>query len=153
VRTLREAHEAHVEDPFDPVEIAHRRIDHAIEWHHRRLDRLAVTELAGVVDLARALGTEMDAPSIVRLDALRTAALSTWPLDTREVYWALERSVALVEQLERTPAGDRQPMSAVSETGRPQASPVGNTDEEVTVHCDESRSIVNTRLDQSTSDR
>ncbi len=118
VRTLREAHDAHVEDPFDPVEIARRRIDHAIEWHHRHLDRLAVTELAGVVDLARALGTEMDAPSIVRLDALRTAALSTWPLDTREVYWAIERAVALIEQLERTSAGDRQPTpAAASATG------------------------------------
>ena len=152
VRTLREAHEAHVEDPFDPVEIARRRIDHAIEWHHRHLDRLAVTELAGVVDLARALGTEMDAPSIVRLDALRTAALSTWPLDTREVYWAIERAVALIEQLERTSAGARQPTPAVPATG-PQASPVGNTDDEVTVHCDETSSIVNTRFDQSTSDR
>ena len=111
MRTLREAHEAHVEDPFDPVEIARRRIDHAIEWHHRHLDRLAVTELAGVVDLARALGTEMDAPSIVRLDALRAAALSTWPLDTREVYWAIERAVALVEQLERT-LGRRAPAHA-----------------------------------------
>ena len=42
--------------PVDPVEVARRRIDHAIEWHRRGLDRLAVTELAGVVDLARATG-------------------------------------------------------------------------------------------------
>ena len=101
VRALREAHEAHVEDPFDPVEVARRRIDHALEWHRRDLQRLAVTELAGVVDLARVLGVELDEPSIVRLEALRAAAVSTWPLDTREVYWALERSVALVELLER----------------------------------------------------
>ncbi|MET0578700.1 MAG: MFS transporter, partial [Ilumatobacteraceae bacterium] len=101
VRALREAHEAHVEDPFDPVEVARRRIDHALEWHRRDLQRLAVTELAGVVDLARALGVELDEPSIIRLDALRSAAVSTWPLDTREVYWAMERSVALVELLER----------------------------------------------------
>ena len=61
VRALREAHEAHVEDPFDPVEVARRRIDHALEWHRRDLHRLAVTELAGVVDLARAMGLELDA--------------------------------------------------------------------------------------------
>ena len=47
---------AHAEDPFDPLEVARRRIDHAVEWHRRDLDRLAVTELAGVVDLARATG-------------------------------------------------------------------------------------------------
>ena len=152
VRTLREAHEAHVEDPFDPVEIARRRIDHAVEWHHRHLDRLAVTELAGVVDLARALGTEMDAPSIVRLDALRSAALSTWPLDTRELYWAIERAEALVEQLERGPTVD--PAAAPpAATPTPQASPSGSTDDDVTVHCDEREAIVNTRFDQSTSDR
>ncbi len=56
VRALREAHEAHVEDPFDPIEVARRRIEHALEWHRRDLHRLAVTELAGVVDLARAIG-------------------------------------------------------------------------------------------------
>ena len=71
---------AHVADPFDPVEVAQRRVDHAVEWHHRELDRLAVTELAGVVDLARATGLTLDA-DVVRLDALRAAAMSTWPLD------------------------------------------------------------------------
>ena len=35
-------------DPFDPVELARRRLDHAAEWHRRELDRLAVTELSGV---------------------------------------------------------------------------------------------------------
>ena len=142
VHTLREAHAAHVEDLFDPVEIARRRVDHAIEWHRRRQERLAVTSLAAVVDLARALGIEVDAPSIVRLDALRTAALSTWPLDTREVFWAIERSVALVEQLERNGGPPT-----------PQVSAAGTTDVDVTVHCDVPPSIVNTRFDQSTSDR
>ena len=59
MNALREGHAAHVEDPFDPVEVARRRIDHAVEWHRRDLDRLAVTELAGVVDLARATGLEL----------------------------------------------------------------------------------------------
>ena len=48
VRSLREAQRAHVGDPFDPVELARRRLEHAAEWHERELDRLAVTELSGV---------------------------------------------------------------------------------------------------------
>ncbi len=81
VNTLREGHAAHVEDPFDPVEVAQRRIEHAVEWHRRDLDRLAVTELAGVVDLARATGLHLAPEDVIRLDALRAAAMSTWPLD------------------------------------------------------------------------
>ena len=166
VRALREAHDAHIEDPFDPVEVARRRIEHAFEWHRRDLHRLAVTELAGVVDLARAMGLELDQPSIVRLDALRTVAVTTWPLDTREVYWAMERAVALVELLERgradgspvaepqpAPLGGPTPAPPVPMVG-PQASPGGTTDVDVTVHCDdERRPTVSTTRDQSASER
>ena len=102
VRALREAHEAHIEDPFDPVEVARRRIEHAFEWHRRDLHRLAVTELAGVVDLARAMGLELDEPSIVRLDALRAVAVSPRGRSTparSTGRWS--GPVALVELLER----------------------------------------------------
>ena len=169
VRALREAHEAHIEDPFDPVEVARRRIEHAFEWHRRELHRLAVTELAGVVDLARAMGLELDQPSIVRLDALRAVAVTTWPLDTREVYWAMERAVALVELLERerregSAVADPEPAPlGVPSTGTdgptvtpagPQASSGGTTDVDVTVHCDdERRPTVSTTRDQSASER
>ena len=99
MNALREGHAAHVDDPFDPVEVARRRIDHALEWHRRDLDRLAVTELAGVVDLARATGLVLSTDEIVRLDALRAAALSTWPLDAREVEWAMGHASSLVDRL------------------------------------------------------
>ena len=34
-------------------------------------------------------GVDLDVVAVVRLDALRAAALSTWPLDSREVEWAM----------------------------------------------------------------
>jgi hypothetical protein len=141
MRTLREAHEAHVVDPFDPVEFARRRLDHATEWHRRDLDRLAVTELGGVVDLARAAGRAPDPATIARLEALRSTALSSRPIDRRELDWAIERVATLVEQME---AGSARPA---------QASSAGSTDDEVTVHCDEVRSTVSTRIDRSASER
>ena len=100
VSALRAGQIAHVEDPYDPLEVARRRVDHAVEWHRRDLDRLAVTELAGVVDLARASGVELTPSAIVRLDALRAAALSTWPLDSREVDWAMAYATSLVGRLD-----------------------------------------------------
>ena len=131
VRALREAHDAHAEDPFDPLELARRRIEHAVEWNRRQLHRLAVTELAGVVDLVRTAGVELDPATVARLDALRSAAMSTWPLDTRELDWAMEQADVLMALLESSS----------------QAS--GNSDEDVTVHCDGPEAIVRTRLDQS----
>ena len=78
--------------------------------------------------------------------------MTTWPLDTREVYWAMERAVALVELLERAGTGGRPspspsrrpdaPAPAPATGGDadgadPQASPGGTTDVDVTVHCDD----------------
>ncbi len=140
VNALREAHEAHVEDPFDPLEVTKRRIEHAIEWHRRQLDRLAVTELAGAVDLARATGIDLDPATVARLDSLRTAAMSTWPLDTREVDWAMDEAETLAARLASV---DAEPAAEA------QASSAGRTDADVTVHCDGPEAIVRTRLDQS----
>ena len=137
VRALREAHDAHAEDPFDPLELARRRIEHAVEWNRRQLHRLAVTELAGVVDLVRTAGVELDPATVARLDALRSAAMSTWPLDTRELDWAMEQADALMARLD---SPDRSPGQAPS---------AGSSDEDVTVHCDGPEAIVRTRLDQS----
>ena len=152
ILALREAHEAHAEDPFDPIEVARRRIDHALEWNRRNLHRLAVTELHGVVDLARATGIELDEATIVRLDALRAAALSTWPLDTRELDWAVELAQALVERLD-APDHGHGPVLGPARPPAAQASPDGKSDEAVTVHCDERRSTVSTRFDRSVSER
>ena len=128
-----------------------------------------MTELASVVDLARAMGLELDQPSIVRLDVLRAVAVTTWPLDTREVYWAMERAVALVELLERerlegSAVADPEPAPlGTPSTGTdgptvtpagPQVSSGGTTDVDVTVHCDdERRPTVSTTRDQSASER
>ena len=50
-------------------------------------------------------------------------AVSTWPIDTRELDWALIRVAGFVDEL------------AVRADA--QASPAGSTDEDVTVHCDD----------------
>jgi len=160
VNALREGHAAHAEDPFDPVEVARRRIDHAVEWHRRELDRLAVTELAGVVDLARASGLVLSADEVIRLDALRAAAMSTWPLDTREIEWAMVHASDLVNRLADGAGSVPSPIIGpelepdeppAPETG--QESTAVTTDSEVTVHCDERMPIVSTTLDESTSER
>ena len=56
VHSIREAKVASADDPFDPVEVARRRLDHAVEWHRRGLDRLVVSEVVSVLELARAAG-------------------------------------------------------------------------------------------------
>ncbi len=169
VSALRVGQVAHAEDPFDPLEVARRRIDHAVEWHRRDLDRLAVTELAGVVDLARATGVTLTPSAVVRLDALRAAALSTWPLDSREVDWAMTYAASLVGRLD-TPQPTRE--SPLPEVGGPDPATatltdvattpngqgpdqesVGTVDDDVTAQCDERRAIVRTTFDQSSSER
>ena len=167
VSALRAGQVAHAEDPYDPLEVARRRVDHAVEWHRRDLDRLAVTELAGVVDLARATGVELTLTAVIRLDALRAAALSTWPLDTREVEWAMTYAASLVGRLD--PAAPRTngdapieiPTDDVEEhvddvaadVAAGQLSSEVSVADEVTVHCDERRAIVSSTVDQSSSER
>lgn len=157
VSALHAGQIAHAEDPFDPLEVARRRIDHAVEWHRRGLDRLAVTELAGVVDLARATGVELTLSAVVRLDALRAAALSTWPLDSREVDWAMTYAASLVGRLDPPGAVEesRPTVQPAPSTAAPTAqdSSAGTTEEDVTVHCEDRRAIVSTTFDQSSSDR
>jgi hypothetical protein len=131
LRALREARQAHADDPFDPSEIARRRLDHALEWHRRGAQRLAVTEVAGVLDLARATGTRLDTTVIDRLERLRADALSTWPLDDREVAWALAQANDVVDAMQRQ----------------------GRTDVEVTAQRSARSSTVSTSFDQSSADR
>ena len=56
LRAIREARAAHTADPFDPTELAQRRLEHAVEWRRRGLDRLMMTDLASVLELSRAAG-------------------------------------------------------------------------------------------------
>lgn len=76
VRSLREAHGASADDPFDPVEVARRRLEHAVEWRRRGLDRLLVSELASVLELARAGGGVVDPNLSRRVDDLRRETLA-----------------------------------------------------------------------------
>ena len=117
VAALRTGVEAHAEDPFDPLEVARRRIDHAVEWHRRDLDRLAVTELAGVVDLARATGIHLTSSAVVRLDALRAAALST--LAARQPGGRVGDDVRVVAR--RTPRARRTGRAGGGRRQRPRA--------------------------------
>ena len=85
-------------------------------------------------------GSSSTSRRVVRLDALRAAAVSTWPLDTREVDWAMVRAVPLVERLERrradgsrrrrppspTPIGRAGDGPAATPPADPQASPGGD---------------------------
>ncbi len=150
VRSLREAQRAHVGDPFDPVELARRRLEHAAEWHERELDRLAVTELSGVIDLARASGMPLAAETVSRMDELRSIALSTWPIDTRDIEWALARVGELVDRLERRARGEQSPSLPVERRGRQDS---GNSDDEVTTQFDESAAKLKTAFDTSRSER
>lgn len=143
VRSLQEGSRAHVNDPFNPVAVARRRLDHAREWHRRELDRLAATELFGVVDLARASGMPLSAETVAHMERLRRVALSTSPVDREDVWWALGKAGELVDRMERRemPADARHEPST------------GTTEDEVMVQRDDRSSKVKIALDQSSSDR
>jgi MFS family permease len=136
VRAIQEAQQAHVLDPFDHVEIARRHLDHAAEWQRRDQPRLAVTELVGVIDLARATDHPVDGDLVARLDRLRAKAVAGSSPDAGELAWVMVHTSQLVTEFE---------------TDGVQGS--GTTDVDVTVHTDERRETVNKRLDESASDR
>ncbi|MGI9030640.1 MAG: MFS transporter [Ilumatobacteraceae bacterium] len=153
LRALREARRAHADDPFDPVQVARRRLDHAREWDRRGGHRLAVTEVAGVVDLARAIGHLPDLETVERIDRLRADALSTWPLDEREVTWALARAGELIDTMDRRAGADREVAGGETSGPASSADQSGSTDDDVTDHSEERSSTVSTAFDQSSSDR
>jgi MFS family permease len=136
LRAIKEAEEAHVLDPFDHIEIARRHLDHAAEWQRRDQPRLAVTELIGVIDLARATDHPVDGELVSRLDRLRSEVVAGSSPDAGELAWAIDRTSELL-----------------AEFGDDRAQGTETTDVDVTAHCDERRTNVNTRLDQSSSER
>jgi MFS transporter len=135
-RAIHEAAQAHLLDPFDHVETARRRLDYAAEWQRRDQPRLAVTEIVGVIDMARATDHPVDAELVARVDRLRAAVVAGDAPEAGELAWAVERTNELVATLERD--GD-------------QGS--GTTDVDVTVHSEERRANENTAVDRSSSDR
>ncbi len=135
VRAIQEAQQAHVLDPFDHVEIARRHLDHAAEWQRRDQPRLAVTELVGVIDLARATDHPVDAELVTRLDRLRASVVAGTSPDAGELAWVMAQTSQLVTEFDAD-----------------EAQSSGTTDVDVTVQCDERRETVNRRLDQSSSE-
>ena len=158
VAALRTGAEAHAEDPFDPLEVARRRIDHAVEWHRRDLDRLAVTELAGVVDLARATG--VDAHVVGRRPPRRAAGRGAVDVAARQPGGRVGDDVRRRRSSDGStpPTGRRRRRPSPANGARARRdgdaagrlrTSVATTDESVTVHCDERRAIVRTTVDES----
>lgn len=100
VRSIREAHVARADDPFDPVEVARRRLDHAVEWRRRGLDRLLVSELASVLELARAGGGNVDPGMSGRVDALHREMRAGHELDDAQLVALVDDAEALINTLE-----------------------------------------------------
>jgi hypothetical protein len=131
--------------------------------------------------MARASGLHVEPDDVIRLEALRAAALSTWPVDTREVDWAMEHATMLVDRLaaehdqEVAAAATAALAAASAEDGHvpdghggddgeaaddrdagpgcAHDEPAGALDSDVTVHCDEPLPIVRTSFDQSSAER
>lgn len=172
VRSIREARVAAADDPFDPVEVARRRLDHAVEWRRRGLDRVLVSELASVVELARAAGGRVEGGIPRLVESLRCDLLEGRPLDEAQVAALVDDADALVSALEalrrngaaqataeaQAPGGSSPSPSSASESSAPSSasgssggSVVGGTssssvtDVDVTDHTSRDAAKVNVR--------
>jgi predicted MFS family arabinose efflux permease len=72
-RSIREAEDASVDDPFDPVAVARRRLDLVVEWRQRGLAEIAVAELLSSIELAAAAGAPAGRHTLERVAVLRRA--------------------------------------------------------------------------------
>lgn len=95
LRAIREARDANIDEPFEPTALVRRRLDHAIEWHRRGLDRLVVTDLASVLELIRVVGGEVPNELQRRVDGVRLGVISGQSIDEDR----FERLLADVEEL------------------------------------------------------
>ena len=100
IRSIREAKVASADDPFDPVEVARRRLDHAVEWRRRGLDRLVVSEVASVLELARAAGGTVNEDLGVKVDELRRQVIDGSAPDPDLLHLAVTRADELIARLE-----------------------------------------------------
>jgi Transmembrane secretion effector len=137
-RSIGAARAAHAEDPFDDVDVARRRLDFVVEWKRRGRPRLAVTELAALIDLARAGDRLVSAELINRIDRLRSVAVAGADPDETELALALDQTRQLLAELD---------------VRRQDDASTAAVDEAVTVHCDERRASVSTQRDQSSTDQ
>ncbi|MDQ3470557.1 MAG: MFS transporter [Actinomycetota bacterium] len=175
-RSLREAHLAHAEDPYDPIEVARRRLEHAAEWRRRGLDRVVVSELASVVELVRATGAPVDADIVDRLSRLRLDTMAGLPTDALVVDLLMAEADTVLVALEQGAGADRaraarqgQP-DAVDDAGTDDTDvadplpsppppspapsvPISCKDVDVTDHASPDRATVTTPRDHSSADR
>jgi hypothetical protein len=135
VRTIRDARRA--DDHVDYADLLQRRLEHAIEWQRRDQPRLAVLELAGLVDVARASDHLVDRALVAQLTRMREAVVLGAAPDEEDLTSALDRTRDFVIGLE--------PKAHDSSEGR--------SDVDVTAHCDERGANVNTILDESSAER
>lgn len=179
VRAIREAEVAHVDNPFDPVEVARRRLELVAEWQVRDLPRVAASELTSVVDLVSATGFPIEPALLIKVDALRLRCAAADP-DQDDVDWLLAHAHGLVTALETARSVDVQPSAVGTTTGSgpdgespsdegsaspsppspPSASPSGTepscsstSDDDVGVQSSPERPKVTTRRDRSASER
>ena len=125
VHSIREAKVASADDPFDPVEVARRRLDHAVEWRRRGLDRLVVSEVASVLELARAAGGVIGDDLASRVDELRLAVSDGHEPDPDLLHLALTRADELIVRLE---LAQHQRATRPNEPTGPPPSQVAPTD-------------------------
>lgn len=118
LRAIREARAAHAADPFEPSELARRRLEHALEWRRRGLDRLVVTDVASVLELTRVAGGEVPLALQQEVDGLRIAVIAGHGIDDAELDRVLTDVDGLVDLLPRQSPGETD----VAEAGRPSSS-------------------------------
>jgi hypothetical protein len=137
VRTIREARRAAVDEHVDYVELMVRRLDRAREWQRRNQSRLAVIELAALVDVARATDHLVDPRFTTRLERMRATVVAGGRPDDAQLEWAVRRASDFLTGLEP----------------EPQAPSSGSTDVDVTTHCDERGANVKTKWEESSAER
>ena len=69
VRTIRDARRA--DDHVDYADLLRRRLEHAVDWQRREQPLLAVLELAGLIDVARASDHLVDRELVAQVARMR----------------------------------------------------------------------------------
>ena len=135
VRTIRDARRA--DEHVDYADLIRRRLEHAFDWQRRQQPRLAVLELAGLLDVARASDHVVDGALVAEVERMRAAVVGGASPDQEILTSALTRTRDFVSGLEP----------------KPHESSGGKSDVDVTAHCDERGANVNTILDESSAER